>query len=163
MAQGMDRDAYRTVSRWTVNELTKGERAVLLAIRRWFRSGTTGAMSSIRETLRRAGVPSDTLLPLFALLGVLEADRAAPVAVQAPDCAALAMDEARLLDALAAAQIGEEDAALDVLDHWLSAVAACTAVGAARDLGALLARSGIHLPGGRSGAGFGLEAVLAAE
>lgn len=156
-------DSEKSVSGWTLAGLTDAERALLTAIRRWGRSGSARGMVAVRQSLMQAGVPVDALLPLFTLLGVLAADHSRAVEIRAPGCAEVALDEARLLDALAAAQAGEDDAAMDVLERWLPLVALCIAAAAARDLGASLGRAGQWLPGGRSGAGFGWPNLMAAE
>lgn len=150
-------------SRWTLKDLTGGERALLVALRRWTRHGTAGSMAAVRRSMEAARLPSDTLLPFFTLMGVLAADRTRPVAVQSPDAAAVGLDEARLLDALAAAQAGVEDAAIDILGHWLPVMALCMAASAAQEIGQALSAVGEVLPGGRSGAWFGFAPALAAE
>lgn len=156
-------DGGKSVTGWSLAGVTGAERALLLAIRRWGRGGTARGMIAVRQSLIQAGIPADALLPLFTLLGVLDADHSRALDIRGPGFQDIGMDEARLLDALAAAQAGEDDAAMDVLEHWLPLVALCIAAAAARDLGAALARAGLWLPGGRSGAGFGWPVLMAAE
>lgn len=156
-------DGAKSVSGWTLDGLTAAERALLMAVRRWGRGGSARGMMGVRQSLMQAGMPAQALLPFFTLLGVLAADHSRALEIRCPGCMDVGMDEARLLDALAAAQAGEGDAAMDVLERWLPLVALCIAAGAARDLGAFLGRAGIWLPGGRSGAGFGLPSLMAAE
>lgn len=146
-----------------VAALTAGEGAVLTAARRWFGQGTVAAMDGIRRSLGRVGVPVGALLPLFTLLGLLAADRRHTLVLRPVGHGGLAVDEAVLLDVLAAAQAGEDDVVMDVLSRWLPEVALCAAVAATLDFGRALADSGVRLPGGRSGGGFGLTLALAAE
>ena len=128
--------------------LGEGERALVSAVRLWFRSGTAKAMVPIRLSLAAARIPPEALLPLFALLGVFAADRDADrsLDVRRPGTPELSPDERHLLEALGAFQHGEDAAGMDMLDRWLPLVALCMAAAAARDLGRVLSEAGVFLP-----------------
>ncbi|WP_051341219.1 hypothetical protein [Azospirillum halopraeferens] len=128
--------------------LSEGERALVSAVRIWFRSGTAKAMVPIRLSLAAARIPPEALLPLFALLGVFaaDADSGRRLQVERPGAAALGADEQHLLEALGAFQHGEDAAGMDMLDRWLPLVALCMASAAARDLGRVLTEAGVFLP-----------------
>lgn len=147
----------------TLAVLTPAERALVDAVRHWFRSRGGGTLATIRLRLQRGGAPAAALLPLFALMGVLETGRALPLDLHGPQDGRLTGDEARLLDTLAAIQAEEADIALELLETWLHPAALGMAVCAARDLAATLTDAGLFLPGGRSGAGFGRLYGIAAE
>lgn len=136
----------RTMPAWTVGDLMDGERAVLGAIRVWFRAGTGKGMPAIRATMRRAGAPDEALLPLFAFLGVLASDAAERPRVFGPDCLQVGDDETALLEALGALQHGNDEAAAAAFDRWLPLVALCVAVASAREFGRILASAGVFLP-----------------
>lgn len=147
----------------TLAALTPAERALVDAVRHWFRAGGAGTLTTIRLRLERGGTPAAALLPLFALMGVLETGRATPLDLHGPQDGRLSGDEARLLDMLAAIQAEEADIALHLLESWLRPAALGMAACAARDLAATLTDAGLLLPGGRSGAGFGRHYRVAAE
>lgn len=133
----------------TVRDLSEGEYAVLMAVRLWFRGGTLRSMAAIRAAFRSAGIPSDALLPLFAVLGVFVADHSHPLVVLSPAALDVGADEAALLEALGAVQHGNEDAGLNLFDRWLPVVALCLATASAREFGRLLAGAGVFLSYGR--------------
>lgn len=133
----------------TVQDLTEGEYAVLMAVRLWFRGGTVRSMAAIRASFRAAGIPADALLPLFAMLGVFAAEGARRPAILGPAMLVVGSDEAALLEALGAMQHGNEDVALGALDGWLPLVGLCMAAGSAQEFGRILAAAGVFLPYGR--------------
>lgn len=143
----------------TVQDLTDGECAVLMAVRLWFRGGTVRSMGAIRTAFRSAGIPAEALLPLFAFLGVFAANGSRRPGVLSPAALKVSGDETALLEALGALQHGNEDSGLHVLDRWLPLVALCMAAGSAQDFGRLLASAGVFLPYGRAP----LRVALAAE
>lgn len=143
----------------TVQDLSEGECAVLMAVRLWFRGGTIRSMAAIRAAFRAAGIPSDALLPLFAMLGVFAAEGARRPAVLSPAALMVGGDEAALLEALGAMQHGNEDVAMTALDRWLPLVGLCMAAGSAQEFGRILAAAGVFLPYGRAP----LRVALAAE
>lgn len=133
----------------TVQDLSEGECAVLMAVRLWFRGGTVRSMGAIRAAFTTAGIPSDALLPLFAMLGAFAAGGGRRLSVLPPSALMVGRDEAALLAALGAMQHGNEDAALDALDRWLPLVGLCMAAGSAQEFGRILAAAGVFLPYGR--------------
>ncbi|MGQ9365349.1 hypothetical protein [Azospirillum sp. ST 5-10] len=135
-------------NRLTVEAMSEGERALLAAVRLWFRSGTAKAMMPIRLSLAAARIPADALLPLFALLGVFASDfdSGRRLRVERPGADDVNADERHLLEALGAFQHGEDAAGMDMLDRWLPLVALCMASAAARDLGRVLGAAGVFLP-----------------
>ena len=133
-------------SPWTVSDLTSAERALLTGVRQWFRAGTAGAMASMRIGLGVAGVPGTALLPLFALLGTFAVATTSKPEIRCPACSRVSADEAALLDALAAVQGGETEAAAQLFDRWLPLVAACMATDAVRELAGVLDNARIRLP-----------------
>lgn len=143
----------------TVQDLSEGECAVLMAVRLWFRGGTTRSMAAIRAAFRAAGIPSGALLPLFAMLGVFAAEGARRPVVLNPAALMVGGDEAALLEALGALQHGNEDAGMTALDRWLPLVGLCMAAGSAQEFGRILAAAGVFLPYGRAP----LRVALAAE
>lgn len=143
----------------TVQDLTDGEVAVLMAVRLWFRGGTVRSMAGIRAAFRSAGIPAEALLPLFAFLGVFAANGSRRPGVSSPAVLMVTGDEAALLKALGALQHGNEDAGLHALDRWLALVALCMAASSAQEFGRVLAAAGVFLPYGRAP----LRVALAAE
>ena len=143
----------------TVQDLTEGEVAVLMAVRLWFRGGTVRSMTAIRAAFRGAGVPAEALLPLFAFLGVFAANGVRRPNVLSPAALMVNDDEAVVLEALGALQHGNEDAGLNALDRWLPLVALCMAASSAQEFGRVLASAGVFLPYGRAP----LRLALAAE
>lgn len=133
-------------SPWTVMDLTAAERALLTGIRQWFRTGTAGAIASMRIGLNIAGVPNTALLPLFALLGSFSVASALRPEVCAPSCPRVSTDEAAMLDALAAIQGGDLDTAAQLFDRWLPVMALSLATDALRELAGVLEMARIHLP-----------------
>ena len=143
----------------TVQDLSEGECAVLMAVRLWFRGGTIRSMAAIRAAFGAAGIPSDALLPLFAMLGVFAARGARRPVVLSPAALLVGGDEAALLEALGAMQHGNEDVAMTALECWLPLVGLCMATGSAQEFGRILAAAGVFLPYGRAP----LRVALAAE
>ncbi len=127
--------------------LTAGERTLLQAMRYW-RHGGAAALAATRRALADGGVPTEALIPMATLFGALHTDAARPMAVRAPGSPACGADEGVFLDAMAAAQRGEEHLAMELFDRWLPIVALCLAVQAAGEVGAILRRIGHTLPGG---------------
>ena len=136
----------RSMPAWTVSDLMEGERAILGAVRLWFRMGTGRGLPGIRTAIRGVGAPDEVLLPLFALLGVLASDAARRPRILSPGDPAVGEDEAALLEALGAIQHGDEDAAATGFDRWLPLVALCVAMASARETGRILAAAGVFLP-----------------
>lgn len=131
---------------WAVSDLMEGERAILGAVRLWFRMGTGRGLPGIRTAIRGIGAPDEVLLPLFALLGVLATDVARRPRVLFPGDPRVSEDEAALLEALGALQHGDEDTAASCFDRWLPLVALCVAMASARETGRILAGAGVFLP-----------------
>ncbi|PWC36272.1 hypothetical protein [Azospirillum sp. TSO35-2] len=147
-------------SPWTTSDLTAAERALLSGVRQWFRAGTAGAMASMRIGLNVAGVPNTALLPLFALLGTFAVAGSRRPEIRCPACSRISVDEAALLDALAAVQGGDAESAAQLFDRWLPLVALCMATDALRELAGILDGARIHLPRRRAAR---LVAAMAAE
>lgn len=143
----------------TVQDLSDGECAVLMAVRLWFRGGTLRSMAGIRAAFSSSGIPSGALLPLFAFLGLFAAEGARRPSVLPPGALMVNADEVALLEALGALQHGNEDAGMSALDGWLPLVGLCMAATSAQEFGRLLAAAGVFLPYGRAS----LPMALAAE
>lgn len=137
----------RPVSDRTVDRLTSVEQGLLYATRLWFRArpDTRQVLPAISRTLREAEAPEMATLDLIRLLGILAASRSRPLDVHCPNCRRLGLDEAALLDALAAFQGGGDDVGVRVLRHWLPAAAVPAAAQFARDLALTLAGAGLIL------------------
>lgn len=133
-------------SPWMVADLTTAERALLTGVRQWFRAGTAGAMASMRIGLNVAGVPNTALLPLFALLGTFAVAGARRPEIRCPACSRISIDEAALLDSLAAVQGGDAEVAIQLFDRWLPPVALLMATDAMAELGGVLDGARIFLP-----------------
>ena len=143
----------------TVQDLTDGESAVLMAVRLWFRGGTIRAMAAIRAAFGSAGIPADALLPRFALLGGFAAEDTRRPVVHSPGTLLVGADEAALLEALGALQHGNEDVGMNALDGWLPLVGLCMAAASAQEFGRILASAGVFLPYGRARLNLNLAAA----
>ncbi|WP_207458789.1 hypothetical protein [Azospirillum sp. SYSU D00513] len=133
------------LSLWTMDDLTGPERALLCAVRQWFRTGTTGAMAAMRARLDGAGIPRTALLPLFAVLGGFAVVGVRRPEIGSPGDTRILRDEAALLDLLAAYQDGDEAEAADTLALWLPPLVCRMASANARQLAGLLGGSGIRM------------------
>jgi hypothetical protein len=88
--------------------------------------------------------------PAFALLDtLLDAFRGTahtPIEIHDACCPCMSECEAHLLDAMAAAQSGDLDAARRQFERWLPGLAADWIVGPARELGSVFQSAGMTLP-----------------
>jgi hypothetical protein len=84
-------------------------------------------------------------LPFFAFLGGFAMMDARRPAISDPDDDRITTDEAALLDALSAAQAGDQATVAATLGGWMAPVVRCLAIDSLRQLSSLLGRAGIRL------------------
>lgn len=134
-----------------IDTLHPAERAAVEAARGWRSCERSGGLAMARLAVAGAGLPAEVVMPLAAALGVLGAfglpERPRTLELDAPG---VGLDEAILLDTLAALQVGaDRDAAALVRPWFASPLARGVALASLQDLADALRLSGCLLPGGR--------------
>lgn len=148
-----DENQRNDAAAWSLDELIQGERALLGALRGWKTADRSGGLGVVLHAVKGAGLPLNAVLPLASLLGVLDiAARHDGRALRCVACRTVSRDEALLLDAVAAAQGGDEDHAQAILCSWFPASPAGAAAAAQKlgDLARALGEAAAVFPGGRS-------------
>jgi len=146
-----DGELATTKSGPDIGSLHPGERAVIEAARGWQTCERSGGLAMARFAVTGAGLPVEVMPPLAAALGVLGAFTLSGLprtrAIADPE---IGHDEAALLDALAALQVGaDRDAILLVRAWFASPLARGVTLASLQDLADTLRASGCLLPGGR--------------
>lgn len=137
----------------TMDDLSRGERALLGALRGWKAADSAGGLSAVLHAVKGAGLPLGAVLPLASLLGVLDAaGRPTAPRARCPGCRKINRDEAEMLDAVAAAQWNDTALLQTIVAGWLPhAAASAAAVGQKlTELAAALGEAEAVFPGGRA-------------
>jgi hypothetical protein len=138
---------------WTMDDLSRGERALLGALRGWKAADSAGGLSAVLHAVKGAGLPLGAVLPLASLLGVLDAaGRPTAPRARCPGCRKINRDEAEMLDAVAAAQWNDGALLQTIVAGWLPHAAASAAAVAQKlaELAAALGDAEAVFPGGRA-------------
>lgn len=106
-----------------------------------------------RNGLRAAFVASEAEAAFDGLFRIVAAARHRPIDVRPPPCAALGLEEGRLLQIVSLFQHGRPDAAIATLGDWLPPAAQRLATAPAEVLSATLFQAGLVVPWRRTDVG----------